>query len=513
MKLQWYARRLGATALLTLSLTAPAAVKHKHVPKKGVVKTASKKAGSVHRRATPEEIRRAGEIAAADADRTQSERIDSSATSRASRTAEPVKTEDAVHAWVRQHQAAGTAKGTAKSRVSATSASKAVSSEAKAAPGRSEAPSKAAKDVSPRKATAADFDAAAEVQSKASEAPADPATKPRSAVTGISAPEEDSIDSDTDVSVTPAPVTRAQAAAVAKSPTPRLKLAAPASTLAVGEKSSVAAIVVRESKVHQATIDPQTSVALAKKEFGKAAVGKASLKDDDESAPEPTVADDASANYGPKSLPALLRRNGRLIIPAPMKGTHEILVHQNLMADHDGLDRIEDDDQLNSLRRQKLLAALPVNSGMQVDERLPSGRRYARPWTVHFLSDLSRAHYARFHDALQINSAVRTVDFQRKLMRTNGNAAPPTGDTASPHLTGQAIDLAKHGMSMTEIAWMRGYLLPLVQQGKIDVEEEFQQACFHISVYRRYIPAAAPRRDIPAKKSRGAGRLLAASVR
>ena len=90
---------------------------------------------------------------------------------------------------------------------------------------------------------------------------------------------------------------------------------------------------------------------------------------------------------------------------------------------------------------------------------------------------------------MQVNSAVRTVEFQQHLAHINGNAAPAEGDTASPHLTGQAIDIAKHGLSLTEIAWLRGYLLPLVQEGKIDVEEEFQQSCFHISVYKKYLPS------------------------
>ncbi len=99
---------------------------------------------------------------------------------------------------------------------------------------------------------------------------------------------------------------------------------------------------------------------------------------------------------------------------------------------------------------------------------------------------------------MQVNSAVRTVEFQQRLLRTNGNAAPAEGETASPHLTGQAVDLAKHGLSLTQIAWLRGYLLPLVQQRKVDVEEEFQQACFHISVYKKYLPSSdTPRRDIP----------------
>jgi hypothetical protein len=29
----------------------------------------------------------------------------------------------------------------------------------------------------------------------------------------------------------------------------------------------------------------------------------------------------------------------------------------------------------------------------------------------------------------------------------------------------------------------------LMDAGKVDVEEEFQQACFHISVYPAYMPA------------------------
>ena len=122
--------------------------------------------------------------------------------------------------------------------------------------------------------------------------------------------------------------------------------------------------------------------------------------------------------------------------------------------------------------------------------------------------------------ALQVNSAVRTVDFQAHLIEYNGNAAPIEGDTASPHLTGEAVDLAKHGLSRVEIAWMRAYLAPLIAAGKIDVEEEFQQACFHISVYRKYdepLPAA-PRRLLagdhkpahPRARSRPAASIAAA---
>lgn len=199
----------------------------------------------------------------------------------------------------------------------------------------------------------------------------------------------------------------------------------------------------------------------------------------------------------PVLMPALYTRRGRLIVPPALKGSHMILLRQNEMADREGLVRVQDDEHLLRLRGSKLLVAIPMNSGLAVDQRLPENRRYCRPWTAQFLTAIGRAHYARFHAPLQVNSAVRTVEVQERLLHTNGNAAPAEGVTASPHLTGQAVDIAKHGLSMAEIAWLRGYLLPLVGQGKVDVEEEFQQSCFHISVYKKYAPQLAPKRVIP----------------
>jgi hypothetical protein len=188
----------------------------------------------------------------------------------------------------------------------------------------------------------------------------------------------------------------------------------------------------------------------------------------------------------PVLLPSLYDKRGHLVVPAPLYGTHEVLVHQNLMADHDGLARVRDDDDLLDLRRQHKLVPLPEGEALRVDDRLPPNRRYSRPWTSVFLTVLARDFYANFHESLQVNSAVRTVQIQRRLLRTNGNAAPTDGETASPHLTGQAVDIGKRGLTMPQIAWMRAYLQPLIEQGKIDVEEEFQQSCFHISVYRSY---------------------------
>jgi hypothetical protein len=181
----------------------------------------------------------------------------------------------------------------------------------------------------------------------------------------------------------------------------------------------------------------------------------------------------------------------------PLRGSRESLLRQNERAEKDGLDPVEDDAALVSMTRSKELVALPADLYLAVDPRLEIDRRYCRPWTAHFLSDLARAHYTRFHSRLQVNSAVRTVAYQKHLVRVNGNAAAAEGDTRSPHLTGEAIDVAKKGLSLSEVGWLRAYLMPLQSAGKLDVEEEFEQACFHISVYRSYSPPTTPSPPVP----------------
>lgn len=207
---------------------------------------------------------------------------------------------------------------------------------------------------------------------------------------------------------------------------------------------------------------------------------------------------DADASLVPASRTfSLYDDRGRLIVPAPLRGSREVLLHQNEMADSEGLTRIQDDEDLADLRRTRQLVPLPVSDALRVDERLPDNRRYSRPWTANFLSAMAADFYAHFHAPLQVDSAVRTVQVQQRLERTNGNAAPAEGETASPHLTGQAVDIAKRGLTLAEIAWLRLYLQPLMDAGKIDVEEEFRQACFHISVYRNYMPVV-PRTSVAA---------------
>lgn len=207
-----------------------------------------------------------------------------------------------------------------------------------------------------------------------------------------------------------------------------------------------------------------------------------------------TSASDLPAIAEPVSLS--VRRAGK---PPSLRGTMESLQRQNARLDAEGLERIEDELDLTGRIAHKLLVPVPVSAALTVNPNLPPHRRYCRPWTARFLADLARAHVTAFHRPLQVSSAVRTVQYQKRLITTNGNAAPAEGDVVSPHMTGAAVDIAKDDFSRQELSWMRQRLLDLQQAGKIDVEEEFQQSCFHITVYKSYAPPAAPHKATRAK--------------
>jgi hypothetical protein len=217
----------------------------------------------------------------------------------------------------------------------------------------------------------------------------------------------------------------------------------------------------------------------------------------------------------PATTHATIKPLARVRFVPPLRGSLESLVRQNQRDEAEGLVRIEDDAQLDQLEASREIVPVPASYSLRVNPDLPLNRRYCRPWTANFLSDLARSHYVRFHRAFQVNSAVRTVAFQRALLEINGNAAPADGDIASPHLTGAAVDIGKKGMSLSELSWMRAWLLPLETAGKIDVEEEFYQSCFHITVYRGYAPLAPTRPAPPrmiARRHHATTTLLAAGV-
>jgi hypothetical protein len=169
-----------------------------------------------------------------------------------------------------------------------------------------------------------------------------------------------------------------------------------------------------------------------------------------------------------------------------LRGTHDSLVRQNERSEEENLERIENDRDLEDRITRGSLVRVPESSALAVNSALPDNRRYCRPWTADFLTDLARSHRSQFHTPLMVSSAVRTVEYQMRLMRINGNAADAEGDIVSPHLTGATIDIAKSGLSRRELQWMRSELLAYQNAGVIDVEEEFHQRCFHITVYKNY---------------------------
>jgi hypothetical protein len=166
--------------------------------------------------------------------------------------------------------------------------------------------------------------------------------------------------------------------------------------------------------------------------------------------------------------------------------SHESLLLQNAEVDRMELPRIQDDDELEALKASGALLPIVAGESLRFDPRLDPTRRYCRPWTRDFVQDLSLAYYHRFHEQIQVNSAVRTVKGQKKLRRHNRNAAPADGDTASSHLAGLTVDLQRRGMTQEQIHWVERYLFYMKSLGLVEPEEERHQWVFHIMVSGRY---------------------------
>jgi hypothetical protein len=186
--------------------------------------------------------------------------------------------------------------------------------------------------------------------------------------------------------------------------------------------------------------------------------------------------------------------------PVLLKGSHESLVRQNAEINRLQLPRINNELELEELIAHEKLVALPDTGSVRVDPRLETSRRFCRPWTREFLEDLGQAYYKQFRQPIQVNSAVRTVEQQERLARFNRNAAPAEGDTASSHLAGLTVDIAKRGMTRKQRAFVVSYLVNMRNLGLVEAVEERRQACFHVMVSDRYTSwrdteklAAAPR--------------------
>jgi Family of unknown function (DUF5715) len=181
------------------------------------------------------------------------------------------------------------------------------------------------------------------------------------------------------------------------------------------------------------------------------------------------------------------RRHLRWLRWNPMfRPSHESLLLQNAEVDRLNLPRIQDETELEALKADGSLLEILQGESLRIDPRLDPTRRYCRRWTLDFVDDLSAAYFNRFHQQIQVNSAVRTVKVQKKLRRHNRNAAPWDGDTASSHLAGVTVDLQRRGMSKEQIRWMEHYLFYMKALGLVEPEEERRQWVFHIMVSGHY---------------------------
>ena len=196
------------------------------------------------------------------------------------------------------------------------------------------------------------------------------------------------------------------------------------------------------------------------------------------------------------------RRHVRHIVWNPMfRPSHDSLLRQNEEIDRLELPRIADDDELEQLKLRQDLVQILESQTLRFDPRLDPNRRYCRSWTRDFVQDLSEAYYRRFHDQIQVNSAVRTVRIQHKLRRHNRNAAPESGETASSHLAGITLDLQRRGMTKQEIRFVESYLFYLRALGLVEPEEERHQWVFHVMVSDHYTEWRQTQTLFPAEMS------------
>src|ERR1700691_2055118 len=186
-------------------------------------------------------------------------------------------------------------------------------------------------------------------------------------------------------------------------------------------------------------------------------------------------------------LHAFRFRGLRGLLWNPMfRPSHDSLLRQNEEIDRLDLPRIQDHDELEQLIATHDLVPIEEGESLRIAKGLDPSRRFCRPWTRDFVDDLSANFYRQFHDQIQLNSAVRTVKVQKKLLRHNRNAAPADGDTASSHLAGITVDLQRRGMTKEEIRYVERYLFYLNALGLVEPEEERHQWVFHIMVSDRY---------------------------
>jgi hypothetical protein len=147
------------------------------------------------------------------------------------------------------------------------------------------------------------------------------------------------------------------------------------------------------------------------------------------------------------------------------------------------------------------LVPLPANDWISIDPKLLPEYRWCLPQARSGLMLLGRRYYRKFHKPMRLNSAVRTVEYQRTLQHDNPNAIAATGDMGSLHLTGMAIDIKRKGLPSDQSNWLQNELASLSQECILHYNvEKLKQNVFHVVFLN---PPDGPHRVscVPPKKS------------
>ena len=182
------------------------------------------------------------------------------------------------------------------------------------------------------------------------------------------------------------------------------------------------------------------------------------------------------------SATAFAHSHKRAVSSPVLFSTAGSLIAQNAEADRLHLPRIQTKNELHEIVQNGELAQV-CTPALRVK---PTGdHAYLRPWAAVLAESLAEDFYEQAHVQLTLTSGIRTVQEQRSLRRWNHNAAAPTGPQASVHTTGIAFDISRTGLSRAQQRWLELRLWYLQQLGRVIVEEEQRQPCFHIVVLKQ----------------------------
>lgn len=160
------------------------------------------------------------------------------------------------------------------------------------------------------------------------------------------------------------------------------------------------------------------------------------------------------------------------------------MIRQNQEIDNLKLPRIVDESQLKQLISQNELVKIPENGYIRIEEHVKPDHKYVKPWTRNFIVLMADNFYSDNHQLLIIDSAVRTIEQQVKLAKTNRFAAPAYGEITSSHLAGITVDIQKRKYTTKQRRWIVGYLRNMQTQGFVVFSEE--PYCYHVAVLEKF---------------------------